>query len=83
MRYEVRQQNGKWILWDRVNDCAMKAGDRRTLSDSTRHTLKEGLLVLKPDSVTIQARRAMFWTQQEAQEWADTLNDLDQSGFVR
>ena len=83
MRYEVRQENGKWIVWDKVNDCAMKAVDRRTLSDRTRHTMKEGLPVLKRDSVTIQARPAMLWTQKEAQEWADTLNDLDQSGFVR
>ena len=24
MRYEVRQQNGKWMVWDTVNDCAIK-----------------------------------------------------------
>jgi hypothetical protein len=86
MRYEVRQQDGKWIVWDTVNECAKKAVVglfRRTVGNSTRHTLNGGLLVLKPNSVTIEARPAMFWTQEEAQEWADTWNDLDQLGFEK
>ncbi len=85
MRYEVRQQDGKWLVWDTVNDCAKKAvvgGFRRIASNSTRYTLNGGLLVPMPNSVTIEARPAMFWTQKEAQEWADTWNDIDQSRFV-
>jgi hypothetical protein len=85
MRYEVRQQDGKWLVWDTVNDCAKKAvvgGLTRIASNSARYTLNRGLLVLMPNSVTIEARPAMFWTQEEAQEWADTWNDIDQSDFV-
>jgi len=72
VRYEVRQQDEKWLVWDTVNDCAKKAvvgGLRRIASN-------------RPNSVTIEARPAMFWTQEEAQEWADTWNDIDQSDFV-
>jgi hypothetical protein len=82
MRYEVRQQDGKWLVWDTVNECAKKAVDRRTAFNSTRYTLKGRLLVPMPNSVTIEARPMMFWTQEEAQQWADTWNDIDQSGFV-
>ena len=84
MRYEVRQQDEKWIVWDTVNDCVTKAmTDRSALSDSTRHTLnKRGVWCFKPNSVNIDARPALFWTQKEAQGLADILNDLDQSGFA-
>ena len=89
MRYEVRQQDEKWIVWDTVNDCAGKAvvglfrhtfGNRWTSTHQTLNGVR--LLVLKPNSVTIEAKTAMFWTQEEAQEWADIWNDLDHSGFV-
>ena len=85
MRYEVRQQDEKWIVWDTVNDCAMKgtAGlPRLTAANCMRHPSTAGLLVMKPKSLAAEARPATFWTQKEAQVCADTLNDLDQSGPV-
>jgi hypothetical protein len=88
MRYEVRQQDEKWIVWDTVNDSAMKgvAGPTKlTAANCMRHPSIAGLLVMKPNSVAslaAEARPAMFWTQKEAQEWADTWNDVDQLGSV-
>jgi hypothetical protein len=90
MRYEVRQQGGKWLVWDTVvDDCAMKSlvgavdGLRSIIaSDNTHYTLHGGLLVPRPNSVTFETRPAMFWTQEEAQQWADTWNDIDQAGRV-
>ncbi len=90
MRYDVRQQDGKWLVWDTVLDnCAMKSvvsavdGLRSIMTgNSTRYELNEGLLVPMPNSVIFQTRPAMFWTQEEAQEWADIRNDIDQSGCV-
>lgn len=88
MRYEVRRQDKKWIVWDTVNDCAMKgvAGPPRlTAANCMRHPSIAGLLVMKPNSVaslTAEARPVTFWTQKEAQVSADTLNDINQSGFV-
>jgi hypothetical protein len=90
MRYEVRQQDGKWLVWDTVvDDCAMKSvvgavdGLRSIIaSNNTRYMLNGGLLVPMPNSVTFETRPAMFWTQQEAQQWADARNDIDQSGSV-
>ena len=79
MRYEVRQQDEKWIVWDTVNDCAMKgvAGSPRlTAANCMRHPSIAGLLVVKPNSVaalTTDARPVTFWTQKEAQGWADIL----------
>jgi len=79
MRYEVRQQDEKWIVWDTVNDCAMKGAagfPRLTAANCMRHPSIAGLLVMKPDSVaalTADARPVTFWTQKEAQEWADIL----------
>ena len=79
MRYEVRQQEEKWIVWDTVNDCAMKGAagfPRLTAANCMRHPSIAGLLVMKPDSVTAlaaDARPVTFWTQKEAQEWADIL----------
>jgi hypothetical protein len=58
MRYEVRQQDEKWIVWDTVNDCAMKgvAGlPRLTAANCMRHLSIAGLLVMKPNSVTAEA----------------------------
>ena len=86
MRYEVRQQDEKWIVWDTVNDCAMKGAagfPRLTAANCMRHPSIPWLLVMKPNSVTADARPVTFWTQKEAQVCADTLNDLDQSGFGR
>ena len=92
MRYEVRQQDEKWIVWDTVNDCAMKgvAGlsslSSLTAANCMRHPSIAGLLVMKPNSVAslaAEARPLTFWTQKEAQVCADTLNGLDQAGFVR
>jgi hypothetical protein len=90
MRYEVRQQDGKWLVWDTVvDDCAMKSvvgavdGLRSIIaSNNTRYMLNGGLLVPMPTSVTFETRPAMFWTQQEAQQWADVRNDIDQSGSI-
>jgi hypothetical protein len=90
MRYEVRQQDGKWLVWDTVVDgCAMKSvvgavdGLRSLMaSDNTRYTLNGGLLVPTPNSVTFETGPAMFWTQEEAQQWADTRNEIDPSGPV-
>jgi hypothetical protein len=88
MRYEVRQQDGKWLVWDTVvDDCAMKSvvgavdGLRRIIaSNNTRYTLNGGLLMPIPNSATFETMPAMFWTQEEAQQWADACNDIDQSG---
>jgi hypothetical protein len=85
LRYEVKQQDEKWIVWDPVNDCAMKgvAGPPRlTAANCMRHPSIAGLLVMKPNSVIAEARPLTFWTQTEAQVCADTLNDMDQSGFA-
>jgi hypothetical protein len=88
MRYEVRQQDGKWLVWDAVaNDWAMKSvvgavDGLRIATNNTRYMLNGGLLVPIPNSVTFETRPAMFWTQEEAQQLADTLNDIDQSGPV-
>jgi hypothetical protein len=88
MRYEVRRQDEKWLVWDTlVDDCAMKSvagavdGLRSVIANS-RYTLNGGLLVPMPNSVAFETRPAMFWTQQEAQQWADAWNDIDQSGSV-
>ena len=90
MRYEVRQQDGKWLVWDTVADnCVMKSvagavdGLRRIMaSNNTRYTVNGGLLVPAPNSVAFETGPAMFWTQEEAQQWADTWNDIGQSGRV-
>lgn len=88
MRYEVRQQDEKWIVWDTVNDCAMKGVARLpklTAANCMRHPSIAGLLVMKPNSVAslaAEARPVTFWTQREAQQWADTWNDMRQSGSV-
>jgi hypothetical protein len=89
MRYEVRQQDEKWIVWDTVNDCAMKGGadlSRLTAANCMRHPSIAGLLVMKPNSVAsliAEARPVTYWTQKEAQVCADTLNDdIDQWGSV-
>jgi len=88
MRYEVRQQDEKWIVWDTVNDCAMKGAagfPRVTAANCMRHPSIAGLLVMKPNSVAslaAEARPMTFWTQKEAQVCADTLNDIDQFGSV-
>jgi phage gpG-like protein len=71
MRYEVRQHDGKWIVWETVNQCGAVAG-------RLRPTAADG----SPRVVVLDGRPFMFWTQDQAQEWADTLNDPDQSGFV-
>jgi hypothetical protein len=86
MRYEVRQQDEKWIVWDTVNDCALKGAarfPRLTAANCMRHPSIVGLLVMKPNSVAADARPVTFWTEKEAQALADTLNDFDQSGFGR
>jgi len=91
MRYEVRQQDEKWIVWDTLNDCAMKgvAGlsslSSLTAANCMRHPSIAGLLVMKPNSVAslaAEARPLTFWTQKEAQVCVDTLNDIDQLGSV-
>jgi hypothetical protein len=88
MRYEVRQQDEKWIVWNTVNDCAMKGAagfPRLTAANCMRHPSIAGLLVMKPNSVSslaAKARPMTFWTQKEAQECADALNNIDQSDFV-
>ncbi len=90
MRYEVRQQDGKWVVWDTVvDDCAMKSvvgavdGLRSIMAgNNTRYTLNGGVLVPIPSSATFETKPATFWTQEEAQQWADTRNEIDQSGPV-
>lgn len=83
MRYEVRQQDEKWIVWDTVNDYAMKGAagfPRLTAANCMRHPSIAGLLMMKPTSVAslaAEVRPVTFWTQKEAQVFADTLNDLD------
>ena len=84
MRYEVRQQDGKWFVWDTVvNEWAMKSvvgavdGLRTIIASSdTRYINNGGLLVPIPSSGSFETTPAMFWTQEEAQLWADTRNDL-------
>jgi hypothetical protein len=83
MRFEVRQQDGKWLVWDTVNGCAAMKGLasplKLTADNYARHPQNPGVLVLRPDSVTSlinEATPTMFWTQKEAQLSADTLNDL-------
>jgi hypothetical protein len=86
MRYEVRQQDEKWIVWDTVNDCAIKRSARfpkLTAANCMRHPSIAGLLVMTPNSVAslaAEAGPATFWTQIEAQQWADTWNDIHRSG---
>ena len=88
MRYEVRQQDEKWIVWDTVKDCAMKgvAGlPRLTAANCMRHPSIAGLLVMKPNAVAslaAEVRPVTFWTQKEAQRLADFLNDIDELGSV-
>lgn len=88
MRYEVRQQDEKWIVWDTVNDCAVKGVARLprvTAANCMRHPSIPGLLVMKPNSVAslaAEARPVTFWTQKEAQQRADFLNDISQLGSV-
>ncbi|MFI5093811.1 MAG: hypothetical protein ACHQIK_10250 [Candidatus Acidiferrales bacterium] len=88
MHYEVRRRDEKWIVWDTVNDCAMKGAaglPRLTAANCMRHPSIAGLLVMKPSSVAFlaaEARPMTFWTQKEAQVCADTLNDIDQWGSV-
>ena len=48
-----------------VNQCGAVAG-------RLRPTAADG----SPRVVVIDGRPFMFWTQEEAQEWADALNDL-------
>jgi hypothetical protein len=85
MRFEVRQQDEKWIVWDTVNDCAVKGAaglPRLTAANCMRHPSIAGLLVMKPNSVAslaAEARPVTFWTQKEAQELADFLNYIEQS----
>jgi hypothetical protein len=86
MRYEVRQHDGKWIIWDTVNDGAVKGAagfPRLTAANCMRHPSIAGLLVMKPNTVTADVRPLTFWTQKEAQQLADILSDLDQPGFGR
>ena len=86
MRYEVRPQDENWIVWDMVNDCAMKGAagfPRLTAANCMRHPSIAGLPVMKPNSVAADARPVTFWTQKEAQQLADILNDLHQSDFGR
>jgi hypothetical protein len=88
MRYEVRQQDEKWIVWDTVNECAMKGAAgfaRLTAANCMRHPSIAGLLVMKPNSVAslaAEARPLTFWTQKEAQGCAYTLDDIDQWGSI-
>jgi hypothetical protein len=88
MRYEVREQDGKWLVWDTVvDDCVMKSKvgaveGLRSIVANARYMLNGGLLVPMPNPVTFETRPAMFWTQEEAQQWADTWNDIRQSGPV-
>lgn len=83
MRYEVRQQDEKWVVWDTVNDCAVKGAvgfPRLTAANCMRHPSIPGLLVMKPNSVAslaAEARPVTFWTQKEAQVFADYLNDFE------
>jgi hypothetical protein len=83
MRFEVRQQDEKWIVWDTVNDCAMKGAagfPRLTAANCMPHPSIAGLLVMKPNSVAslaAEARLMTFWTQKEAQVCADTLNGFE------
>jgi hypothetical protein len=83
MRFEVRQQHEKWIVWDTVNDCAVKGAagfPGLTAANCMRHPSIAGLLVMKPNSVaSLAAEARTFWTQKEAQELADFLNDIEQS----
>lgn len=75
MRFEVRQQDEKWIVWDTVNDCEMKPCNRVVTHAP----------VMKPNSVAslaTEAGPATFWTLKEAQACADVLNDLDLQGFI-
>ncbi len=81
MRYEVRQQDGQWLVWDTVaDDCAMKSVVGAV--DGLRSIIASNDTRYMPSSVTFEIRPAMFWTQEEAQQWADTRNDIDQSGPV-
>ncbi len=86
MRHEVREQDGKWLVWDTVaDDCVMKSvagaveGLRSIMaSNNARNKLDGGHLAPMPNAAILETRPAMFWTQEEAQQWADTWNDIDQ-----
>lgn len=88
MRYQVRQQEGKWLVWDTLaGDCATRSaagaveGLRSMMAGNrTAFRLEGGFLVPVPSSVTVETRPAMFWTQEEAQQWADAWNDMDAWG---
>ena len=83
MRYEVRRQDEKWIVWDTVNDCAMKGAagfPRLTAANCMRHPSIAGLLVMKANAVASlvsEAKPLTFWTQNEAQVCADSLNGFE------
>jgi hypothetical protein len=88
MRYEVRQQDEKWIVWDTVKDRAMKGAARLpklSAANVMRHPSIPGILVMKPNAVAslaAEVRPLTCWTQKEAQNLADLLNDIGQSDSV-
>lgn len=86
MRFEVRQEDEKWIVWDTVKDCAMKGAARLpklTAANVMRHPTIAGVLVMKPEAVaSLAAEVKTFWTQKEAQNLADFLNDIGPQGFA-
>lgn len=82
MRYEVRRQDGKWLVWDTAaRNCVMKSvagaveGLRRSMASRNMPMLNGGLVPM-PNLATFEIRPLTFWTQDEAQQCADTLNDL-------
>ena len=91
MRYEVRQQDGKWIVWDTVNCESMKALPREFLVShggiaqllidwSLAERLRPTVGDRSPRAIIEAARPYMFWTQAEAQQLADTLNAMRSQG---
>jgi hypothetical protein len=73
MRFEVRQQEGKWFVWDVVRgECFRKSvlGAVDGLRTAMLGHIAPG--PVKPP----ETRPAMFWTQAEAQQLADFLNDF-------
>jgi hypothetical protein len=70
MRYEVRQEDENWLVWDTTLDhCVMKSVVGAV--DGLRSAMASNYTPPK-----LKTKPAMFGTQEEAQQCADTLNDF-------
>ena len=74
MRYEVSQRDGKWIVWDTVNHRQWLSAPPTLLKKAVVGPF--GFAVADSPRAIIEGRPYMFWAREEAQDWADTRNDL-------